>query len=312
MKFEPGKKRYNDYPTFFKTLFEERVQKLSIDGGFTCPNRDGSKGVGGCSFCNNESFNPDYCRAVRGITEQIDEGIRFFARKYKGQRYLAYFQAYSNTYAPLDVLKLRYEEALAHPMISGLVIGTRPDVVSEEILDYLEELAQRYYVCVEYGVESVNDTVLHQVNRGHDFAASVDAICRTAEMGIAVGAHMILGLPGENREMILSHADKMSRLPLDTIKLHQLQLILHTRMAAEYKSNPNDFHLYDVDEYIDLAIDFAERLSPHIAIERFVSQSPAELLIAPNWGIKNYEFTARLLKRMKERDTWQGKLFTEV
>ena len=225
---------------------------------------------------------------------------------------MAYFQAYSNTYAPLDVLKLRYEEALAHPMISGLVIGTRPDVVSEEVLDYLEELARRYYVCVEYGVESVNDTVLRQVNRGHDFAASVDAICRTAEMGIAVGAHMILGLPGENREMILSHADKMSRLPLDTIKLHQLQLILHTRMAAEYKSNPNDFHLYDVDEYIDLAIDFAERLSPHIAIERFVSQSPAELLIAPNWGIKNYEFTARLLKRMKERDTWQGKLFTEV
>ena len=137
MKFEPGKKRYNDYPTFFKTLFQERVQKLSIDGGFTCPNRDGSKGVGGCSFCNNESFNPDYCRAVRGITEQIDEGIRFFARQYQGQKYLAYFQAYSNTYAPLDVLKLRYEEALAHPMISGLVIGTRPDVVSEEILDYL-------------------------------------------------------------------------------------------------------------------------------------------------------------------------------
>ena len=149
---DPGKKRYNDYPTFFKTLFEERVQKLSIDGGFTCPNRDGSKGVGGCSFCNNESFNPDYCRAVRGITEQIDEGIRFFARKYKGQRYLAYFQAYSNTYAPLDVLKLRYEEALAHPMISGLVVGTRPDVVSKEILDYLEELAQRYYVCALFFV----------------------------------------------------------------------------------------------------------------------------------------------------------------
>ena len=210
MKFKPGKKRYNDYPTFFKTLFEERVQKLSIDGGFTCPNRDGSKGVGGCSFCNNESFNPDYCRAVRGITEQIDEGIRFFARKYKGQRYLAYFQAYSNTYAPLDVLKLRYEEALAHPMISGLVVGTRPDVVSKEILDYLEELAQRYYVCVEYGVESVNDTVLRQVSRGHDFAVAEQAIRATAGRGITIGAHLIFGLPGESRESMLEGAIKTS------------------------------------------------------------------------------------------------------
>ena len=195
MKFEPGKKRYNDYPTFFKTLFQERVQKLSIDGGFTCPNRDGSKGVGGCSFCNNESFNPDYCRAVRGITEQIEEGIRFFARKYKGQRYLAYFQAYSNTYASLDVLKLRYEEALAHPMISGLVIGTRPDVVSEEILDYLEKLAQRYYVCVEYGVGSANDTILRQVNRGLDIYVAAQAIRATTGRGITIGAHLIFGLP---------------------------------------------------------------------------------------------------------------------
>ena len=222
MKFEPGKKRYNDYPTFFKTLFQERVQKLSIDGGFTCPNRDGSKGVGGCSFCNNESFNPDYCRAVRGITEQIDEGIRFFARKYKGQKYLAYFQAYSNTYASLDVLKQRYEEALAHPMISGLVIGTRPDVVSEEILDYLEELAQRYYVCVEYGVESANDTILRQINRGHDFAVAEQTIRATAEHGITIGAHLIFGLPGESRESMLEGAIRLCELPIQVLKLHQL------------------------------------------------------------------------------------------
>ena len=238
MKFELGKKRYNDYPTFFKTLFEERVQKLSIDGGFTCPNRDGSKGVGGCSFCNNESFNPDYCRAVRGITEQIDEGIRFFARKYKGQRYLAYFQAYSNTYAPLDVLKLRYEEALAHPMISGLVIGTRPDVVSEEVLDYLEELARRYYVCVEYGVESVNDTVLRQVNRGHDFAVAEQAIRATAGRGITIGAHLIFGLPGESRESMLEGAIRLCELPIQVLKLHQLQIVKGTRLAEQYLENP--------------------------------------------------------------------------
>ena len=274
MKFELGKKRYNDYPTFFKTLFEERVQKLSIDGGFTCPNRDGSKGVGGCSFCNNESFNPDYCRAVRGITEQIDEGIRFFARKYKGQRYLAYFQAYSNTYAPLDVLKLRYEEALAHPMISGLVIGTRPDVVSEEVLDYLEELARRYYVCVEYGVESVNDTVLRQVNRGHDFAVAEQAIRATAGRGITIGAHLIFGLPGESRESMLEAL----------------------------------FHLYTLDEYLDFVVEVIERIRSDVYLERFVNQSPPEYLIAPQWGIKNFEFTAKLDKRLEELDTWQGRL----
>ena len=274
MKFELGKKRYNDYPTFFKTLFEERVQKLSIDGGFTCPNRDGSKGVGGCSFCNNESFNPDYCRAVRGITEQIDEGIRFFARKYKGQRYLAYFQAYSNTYAPLDVLKLRYEEALAHPMISGLVIGTRPDVVSEEVLDYLEELARRYYVCVEYGVESVNDTVLRQVNRGHDFAVAEQAIRATAGRGITIGAHLIFGLPGESRESMLEAL----------------------------------FHLYTLDEYLDFVVEVIERIRSDVYLERFVNQSPPEYLIAPQWGIKNFEFTAKLDKRLEEMDTWQGRL----
>ena len=255
MKFEPGKKRYNDYPTFFKTLFQERVQKLSIDGGFTCPNRDGSKGVGGCSFCNNESFNPDYCRAVRGITEQIEEGIRFFARKYKGQRYLAYFQAYSNTYASLDVLKLRYEEALAHPMISGLVIGTRPDVVSEEILDYLEKLAQRYYVCVEYGVETANDTILRQVNRGHDFSVAEQAIRATAGRSITIGAHLIFGLPGESRESMLEGAIRLSELPIQVLKLHQLQIVKGTRLAEQYLENPALFHLYTLDEYLDFVVE---------------------------------------------------------
>lgn len=308
MKFEPGKKRYNDYPTFFKTLFQERVQKLSIDGGFTCPNRDGSKGVGGCSFCNNESFNPDYCRAVRGITEQIDEGIRFFARKYKGQKYLAYFQAYSNTYASLDVLKLRYEESLAHPMISGLVIGTRPDVVSEEILDYLEELAQRYYVCVEYGVESANDTILRQINRGHDFAVAEQTIRATAEHGITIGAHLIFGLPGESRESMLEGAIRLCELPIQVLKLHQLQIVKGTRLAEQYLENPALFHLYTLDEYLDFVVEVIERIRSDVYLERFVNQSPSEYLIAPQWGIKNFEFTAKLDKRLEELDTWQGRL----
>ena len=236
----------------------------------------------------------------------------FFARKYPGMRYLAYFQAYTNTYGALPDLKRKYEEALSHRGVVGLIVGTRPDCMPDDLLSYLSGLARQTFVLVEYGVESANDETLRRINRGHDFAASVDAICRTAEAGIAVGAHMILGLPGESREMILSHADKLSHLPLDTLKLHQLQLIRGTRMAKEYDEQPQRFHLYDVDEYIDLAIDFAERLSPRIAIERFVSQSPAELLIAPRWGLKNHEFTARLLKRMAARDTWQGRLLASL
>mgnify|MGYP005846455731 FL=1 len=305
--FERDQKRYNDYPTYFRTLFGERVQKLSIDGGFTCPNRDGSKGIGGCSFCNNDSFNPDYCRAVEGITRQIEEGIRFFGHKYNKQKYLAYFQVYSNTYAPLEVLKQRYEEALAHPMIAGLVIGTRPDTVNDEVLDYLELLAREYYVCVEYGVESVNDEVLQRVNRGHGFAASERAIRGTAGRGIAIGAHLIFGLPGESRESMLEGAVRLCELPIQVLKLHQLQIVKDTRMAEEYAENPTAFQLYTQEEYLDFVVEVIERIRPDVYLERFVNQSPPEYLIAPKWGIKNFEFTAKLDKRLRELDTWQGK-----
>ncbi|MBC5623108.1 TIGR01212 family radical SAM protein [Butyricimonas hominis] len=305
--FERDQKRYNDYPTYFRTLFGERVQKLSIDGGFTCPNRDGSKGIGGCSFCNNDSFNPDYCRAVEGITRQIEEGIRFFGHKYNKQKYLAYFQVYSNTYAPLEVLKQRYEEALAHPMIAGLVIGTRPDTVNDEVLDYLELLAREYYVCVEYGVESVNDEVLQRVNRGHGFAASERAIRGTAGRGIAIGAHLIFGLPGESRESMLEGAVRLCELPIQVLKLHQLQIVKDTRMAEEYAENPSAFQLYTQEEYLDFVVEVIERIRPDVYLERFVNQSPPEYLIAPKWGIKNFEFTAKLDKRLRELDTWQGK-----
>lgn len=304
-------KRYRDFSDFLSAHFDGKVQKISLHAGFTCPNRDGSIGVGGCTYCNNQTFSPEYCHTGKSITCQLDEGVAFFARKYPDMRYLAYFQAYTNTYGEFSELKRKYEEALAHPGVVGIIIGTRPDCMPDVLLSYLSDLSRRTFVLVEYGVESACDETLRRINRGHDFATSVDAIRRTAAAGVAVGAHMILGLPGESREMILTHADRLSQLPLDTIKLHQLQLIRGTRMASEYELAPGDFHLYDVDEYIDLAIDFAERLSPSIAIERFVSQSPAELLIAPNWGLKNHEFTARLLRRMRERDSWQGKCCVE-
>lgn len=301
-------RRYHDFPSFCRRVFGERVQKLSIDGGFTCPNRDGKKGSGGCTFCNNESFNPDYCRSVKGITRQIDEGMRFFQAKYQGQKYLAYFQAYSNTYAPLKVLKERYEEALAHPQVAGLVLATRPDVIEDEVLDYLEELAQKYYVCLEYGVESSNEEVLKRIKRGHTFAEAEEAIRRTACRGIYIGAHLIFGLPGEDRDSMLEGAVRLSRLPIDILKLHQLQIIRGTRMAAEYLQVPEMFRLYSLEEYLDFVVDVIGRIRPDVYLERFVNQAPAEYLIAPKWGVKNYEFVAKLDKLLKEKEMWQGKL----
>ena len=300
------KARYNDYGSFLQQHFAGKVQKISINGGFTCPNRDGTVGRGGCTFCNNQTFNPDYCRSELSVTEQLQEGIRFFARKYPTMRYLAYFQAYTSTYDNIDRLIARYEEALSVEGVVGIIIGTRPDCMPPALLDYLAQLAQRTFVTVEYGVESTIDSTLQRINRGHDYASAVEAITRTAQAGIITGAHLILGFPGESRNDMLSHATRLSQLPLHTIKLHQLQLIRGTVMGNEYEIHPQQFDIPDIDTYIDLAIDFTELLRPDIVIERFVSQSPAELLLAPHWGVKNHEFTARLLRRMRERDAYQG------
>lgn len=302
-------KRYNDFGDFLKNHFPFKVQKISINAGFTCPNRDGSKGLGGCTFCNNQTFSPDYCHTEKGVTQQLNEGIAFFSRKYPEMKYLAYFQAYTNTYGDFEALKKKYEEALAHPDVVGLIIGTRPDCMPDVLLNYLQELSQRTFVMVEYGVESTLDSTLERINRGHSYAESEETIKRTAARGILTGAHLILGLPGETTEEILDHARRISKLPLTTVKLHQLQLIRFTRMAKEFDEDPKDFRLFTVDEYIDLAIDFIELLNPNFTVERFVSQSPKSLLIAPDWGLKNFEFTAKLNKRIAERDTWQGKLF---
>jgi uncharacterized protein len=302
--------RYLNYNQVLKTEFAGRVQKISINAGFTCPNRDGSKGTGGCTYCNNQTFSPEYCKPTKTVSEQVSEGIAFFHHKYHAQLYLAYFQSYTNTYDSLEKLKSIYEEALSFPNVVGIVVGTRPDCVNVELLDYFAELAKKYYVMIEYGVESTHDETLEFINRGHDFACAENAIRETAKRGIRTGAHIILGLPNESRETILSHADKLSKLPIDSLKIHQLQLVRGTKMAQQYASHPEWFYLYSADEYVDLAIDFLEKLNPEIAIERFVSQSPKELLLAPEWGLKNFEFTAKIEKRLKMRDTWQGKKMT--
>jgi len=301
--------RYLNYNQVLKTEFTERVQKISINAGFTCPNRDGSKGEGGCTYCNNQTFSPEYCKPDKSVSQQVQEGIAFFHHKYATQKYLAYFQSYTNTYDALDKLKEIYEEALAYPNVMGIVVGTRPDCVNDELLDYFAELSKKYYVMIEYGIESTNDQTLAFINRGHDFACAKKAIIDTANRGIRTGAHIILGLPKEDKETILSHAKELSKLPLTALKIHQLQLIRGTKMAKQFIENPQWFNLYTAAEYIDLAIDFLELLHPNIAVERFVSQSPKNLLLAPEWGLKNFEFLAKIVKRLEERDTWQGKKF---
>jgi len=304
-------KRYNDFPTYFKNKFLERVQKVSVDAGFTCPNRDGTKGKGGCTYCNNKTFKPTYCNLENSVTSQIQQGVDFFAKKYHAMQFLAYFQAFTNTYAPLENLKLLYEEALQHPKIVGLVISTRPDSVDEKLLDYLAELSKKVYVMVEFGLESHLDKTLDSINRGHTFADSVWALEQTSKRGINNCAHMILGLSGETRNECLEQAKVISQLPVKNLKLHQLQIHKGTVLEKQYRNNPAQFNLFSAEEYIELVVDYLEFLNPKIIVERFISQAPLEMLVAPKWGLKNFEFVAKVEKRLAERNTWQGRLFVD-
>ena len=289
---------YHDFGTWIRNQLPFRVQKISIDAGFTCPNRDGRIGVGGCIFCDNKSFNPSYCSHKKSVTEQLEDGKRFFAKKYPDMKYLAYFQAYTNTYDAVDKLKQLYEEALIVEDVVGIVIGTRPDCVSSELLDYLEELNKRTFLIVEYGIESCNDDTLRFINRGHDFACTRKAVEETAKRGIYVGGHVIMGLPGEDASESLRQAPIISSLPLTMLKIHQMQIIKGTRLAKIYKERP--FHLYTIEEYIDLITQYIGLLRSDLVLERFVTQSPPEMLIAPKWGLKNYEFTNLLNNRLRE------------
>jgi len=301
-------KRYNDYSSFIKSRFSERVQKVSLNTGFTCPNRDGTKGVGGCTYCNNNTFSPDYFKPDKSITQQLDEGIEFFAKKYKTQQYLAYFQAYTNTYADIDLVKELYKEAIGHPKVIGLVIGTRPDCINKDLIDFLSELSNKYYISLEFGVESTLDRTLNIINRCHSFEETVMAYELSKNKGLHLGAHLIIGLPGETKEDILNHAIEISKLPINSLKLHQLQVVKHTMMAIQLKKNPELFSLFSLDEYIDLITDFIALLRPDIIIERFISQSPTDLLIAPKWnGLKNFEIVDKIDKKLVEKNLWQGK-----
>jgi hypothetical protein len=287
------------------------VQKVSIDAGFTCPNKDGTKGVGGCTYCNNNTFNPDYCQPIKPIKVQIEEGIEFFSRKYKAQKYLAYFQAFTNTYAPLEELKQKYEEALKHKDVIGLVIATRPDCITNEILDYLEQLIKDgNFIKLEFGLESTNNKTLDLINRCQTHEDAIKAFDMAKNRGILLGAHIILGLPKESKNDMLNNVLAINNLPVDTLKIHHLQVVKHTMMAFQYKQDASQFSFFTLDEYLDLVIDFLEILNPKIIVERFFSESPEHLLIAPKYGLKNFELVHKIEKRLQEKDSWQGKLFT--
>ena len=303
-------KRYNDFSSFIRRKFNTRVQKVSIDAGFTCPNKDGTKGVGGCTYCNNNTFNPDYCKPIKPIKQQINEGIEFFSKKYKTQKYLAYFQAFTNTYAPLADLKKMYEEALDHEDVIGLVVATRPDCIKDEVLDYLEELAAAgNFIKLEFGLESTKNETLEAINRCQTHEEAIDAFERADGRGLHLGGHLILGLPGETKEDMMNHAKMVSQLPINTLKIHHLQIVKHTMMAVQFKKTPEMFTFMELDEYIDFVVDFVEKLKPEIIIERFFSESPASMLIHPKYGLKNFEVKHLVEKRLEEREAMQGRLF---
>jgi hypothetical protein len=303
-------RRFNSYSDYFRKIYGTRVQKVSIDAGFTCPNRDGTKGRGGCTYCNNDAFNPSYCQPSKPVAVQLEEGISFLKWRYRSAAsYLAYFQAYSNTYAPVEKLRSLYGEALSFPGVVGIVIGTRPDCIDEEKLDYLSGLAENHYIAIEYGIESCYDRTLERINRGHSFSEAVKALEMTASRGLNTGAHFIFGLPGESLQEMLDTAVIISSLPLTTAKFHQLQIIKGTRMEKEFIENPGDFNLFSWEEYLEFFIGFLERLNPDIVVERFTGEAPPRFLNGQPWGKKRSDDIIRLFEqRLEELDTWQGRL----
>ena len=305
-------RRFNDYSTYIRQKFGGRVQKISVNVGLSCPNRDGTKGRGGCIYCDNSTFTPAYCNATDSIAVQLQKGREFFSHKYPDMRYIAYFQSYTNTYAPVETLEPLYREAVSNG-IAGLIIGTRPDCITPDLLAMLERINQIVPVSIELGIETTNNQTLELINRHHTWQDTVAAAQLCAEHGIETGGHLILGLPGESENDFLEHARQVSALPLKTLKLHQLQIIAGTPLAAVYRQNPNSICTFTLNSYIATVVSFLEHLSPDIVVERFVSVSPTEKLIAPKWNrMKNFEVVALIDKELERLGTWQGRLYKSV
>jgi hypothetical protein len=304
-------RRFNAYSNFLQKKFGSRVQKVAVDAGFSCPNRDGKIGFGGCSFCSNDAFRPKFCNTENSITQQLTVGINHYKKRYKTpQQFMAYFQAYTNTYASIDVLEKRYQEALSFPEVTALCIGTRPDCMDDDVLDLLENIAKDYYVSVEFGIESIYDDSLERVNRGHGFEQTVNMLNKTAARGLHTGGHVIFGLPGETEKMMLYEAEVLSSLPLDSIKFHQLQILKGTPIESQFVKQPADFLQFTLDEYLDFLIRFLEIFNPDIVVERIASEIPVEFLLKTSWDKVRYEqIVGKLEKLLEERNSWQGKHF---
>lgn len=304
-------RRFNSYVGHLRSTYGSRVQKIVVDAGFTCPNRDGTKGLGGCTYCDNDAFHPSYSTPQKPIIQQLNEGIEFHRGRYRNvQHYLAYFQPYSNTYDSVDRLKVLYNQALSHPLVCGLVIGTRPDCVDDQILDLLTEIAKEKIVIIEYGVESVYDKTLLRINRGHTVECTKEAIKKSAGRGIEVGAHFILGLPGESKEEMMGYAQFINELPIDSIKFHQLQIVKGTQMEREFLQERGDFIEWGLAEYVDFFIDLLETLRPNVMIERFAGEVPPRFLSYAPWGaFRNPDMVRMLEKRLEERETFQSRLY---
>lgn len=298
-------RRYNSFGSYIRKKFGTNVYKVNVDAGFTCPNRDGTIGTSGCIYCNNDSFRPSSCKPTLSITEQIRNGIAHVRKRFSAEKFLIYFQPYTNTYAPVDELERLYREALSEPSVIGLAIGTRPDAVDEEKIALLEALAERYFILIEYGMQSIYDRTLEFINRGHDYSTFLKALDMTDSRGIFIGAHVIVGFPTETKGEMLSMADEISHLPLEFLKIHQLQVVKDTPLEIIYRENP--FYVFDYEEYLEFVTEFIERLSPRIVLQRLFAAAPDGILIAPRWEKSRQEILRDIEKRLEQRDTYQGK-----
>ena len=298
-------RRYNSFGSYIKKRFGTTVYKVNVDAGFTCPNRDGTISTSGCIFCNNDSFRPSSCTPVLSLSEQITNGIAYIRKRYKAEKFLVYFQPYTNTYAPVDELERLYKEALSEPSVIGLAIGTRPDTVDEEKISLLEDLAEKYFILIEYGMQSIYKKTLEFINRGHDYKEFLKAIDLTKDRGIFIGAHIIIGFPTETKDEMLLMADEVSHIPLDFLKIHQLQVIKDTPLEIIYRGTP--FHVFGYEEYLEFITEFIERLSSRIVLQRLFATTPDNILIAPRWGKSRQEILRDIEKRLEIKDTYQGK-----
>lgn len=299
----------NSYGGYLRRRFGCRVSKVNVDAGFTCPNRDGSKGVGGCIYCNNVSFSPKETQAAVPLEEQMAAGMAYHRSRLGSEKFIIYFQKYTNTYGSVELLSDLYRRALNHPDVIGISVGTRPDSLDDEALDLLTDIARTKYVCLELGLQSMDDAILSRINRGHTLNDFIGAVNRAAGRNFDICAHLIHGFPGESRAQFLKTADLMAGLPIDSLKLHQLHAVEGTELAELYRRG--EFAPLTLEAYVSVVADFLEQLPPWISIQRLYGSAPLEICVAPRWGLKNNQMWYAIVNEMTRRGSWQGCRFAE-